>query len=141
MSSHRGHHCSRPLLPISCHLHQLDDHSSSWSQTLSLPSSSPWNPLSPDAATWTSEPPRPQSYSSCWHRPSHAHAHTHTHTHLSGAPLIPWWSIPLMVSHLPQQVSSTETHNPPCPHPPIPPESVWNSLGPSNCQLLPWSCL
>ena len=72
------------------------DPSSSWAQTLRLPSSCPWIPVSPSASTWRYKPPRLQPQFSCYYRPSHSHRK------LSGTPLVSpslLWSCPQRLTH------------------------------------------
>ena len=64
------------------------DPSSSWAQTLSLPSSCSWISVSPVTGTWTYESSRSQLHSSCWYRLFQSHTHTHTHTQ-AGFPIDP----------------------------------------------------
>ena len=83
---------------------------SSWLHTLSLPSRCSCIPVSPVAGTWTQEPTRPQTHSSCWYQPAHMHTRIH---HCPG--LFTPTAIPLC-SHIgaftPRASLQTPTHTP-----------------------------
>lgn len=65
------------------------DSSSSWAQTVSLPSSCLWTPVSPAAVTWTYKLSRPHlPYSSGRYR--HACIHTHMQMGVPVHPQTPW---------------------------------------------------